>query len=98
MLHTVHLDLVAAKRGIDDLSKELPGIQDTARNVTTIIEGLPRIANGIIDIHKILPDLAGNVTTVHGRLTDVSLKVTALHDVLPVIQDALQHLSVGKFR
>lgn len=97
MLHTIHLDLVTVKTGIGELSKELPGIRDTTRNVETIIEGLPSLANDISNINEILPNLNSSVTTVHGNLADVNLKVTAIHDMLPVMRDTIRHLSVSKF-
>jgi hypothetical protein len=80
---------------MDEFSNELPGIRDTTRNVTTIIGTLPGIIGGISDINKTLPNIAGSFTIVHDELAGITTKVTAIHDVLPIIQEAMQQLSVS---
>lgn len=49
---------------MDDISRELPAIQDTARNVTTVLEALPEIASNA----SVLPDLNIKVAAMYDEL------------------------------
>lgn len=77
---------------VNDVMKELPAIQDTARKVTTVLDSFTGIAGDIKSIRNVLPTLDIKVTEVHDELPAISGKVTAIHDeLLPAIRDAMQH-------
>ena len=52
------------RTAIDDVSKELPAIRDTARKVTTVFETLPEIVGNV----SVLPSLDIKVAAIHDKL------------------------------
>ena len=52
------------RTAIDDVSKELPAIRDTARKVTTVFETLPEIVGNV----SVLPSLDIKVAAIYDKL------------------------------
>jgi hypothetical protein len=74
---------------INDISKELPAIRDTACKVTTAFETLPEIADNV----SILPGLDIKVTTIHDELPSIFRKVAAIHDKLLLAMQVIIYVS-----
>ncbi|KAI9772831.1 MAG: hypothetical protein M1840_008713 [Geoglossum simile] len=64
LLHNIYLEFVKVRTTIDDVSKELPAIRDTARKVTTVFKALPYITSGA----SMLSSLDIKIATIHDEL------------------------------
>ena len=78
------------RTAIDDVSKELPAIRDTARKVTTVFETLPEIVGNV----SVLPSLDIKVATIHDELPSISGKVAAIHDKLLLAMQVIIYISL----
>ena len=77
------------RTAVDSISKELPAIRDTARNVMAVSETLPEIAGNV----SVLPSLDIKVAEIHDELPSISGKVAIIHDKLLSIQVVSIHFS-----
>lgn len=80
----MYLEFVKVQTAIDDVSKELPTIRDTARKVTTVSETLPYIAGNV----SVLPSLDIKVATIHNELLPAIRAMQVIIHVSP-LQEAI---------
>jgi hypothetical protein len=83
------LEFVEVQTAINDVSKELPAIRDTACKVTTVFEMIPEIAGNV----SVLPSLGVKVATIHDELPSISRKVAAIHDELLLAMQVIIYVS-----
>jgi septation ring formation regulator EzrA len=86
-LNTINIEIVTVRSGLDDVVRELPGIRDTARGVTTMINEMPVLKGEMTALHAELSTVSGTVTTIHDQLPVVSQNVAAINDEIPQIRD-----------
>ena len=74
LLHDINLNVQGVQNIAGDLSLV---VNDTARNVQTIVD--------------VLPEVSGQITTITQEIPEMSGKLTAMHDeMLPIIMSLLK--------
>ena len=95
-LRSVELEVVKVQCKVNDVFKELPTIRNTAQNVTSILEDIPKLTSQMRYLHYGIPDIVSKVTTIENDIPVIARKVDFIYNEIPTLRKSLERLEVSE--